>query len=522
MDANWSAGELVEAAAARRPAALGVADIHGTRLTWAELDGLANATARGLCDLGLRKGDRVLTVLSDRAEYVVLHAAIAKAGLVLVPGSWRFKARELAHIAADARPAAVVFEDEAAERVGEAVAASGATPALVEVGAGGSIAGASHWSELAAGRSTARIDLATPEDLLYIGYTSGTTGRPKGVMADHRGVRMAAFTAAQAYGLPFHGAAAMSASLSFFAAIVDHLWSNIAMTCGIAMVGPFDVERLVAVVEAEEATFTYLPTPTIADGTAALARSPAALRSLRAINIGGSLIPAGPLAELVAVAGDRVVQTYGLSEGLGTPLCAGRAQDWERAADGYATAGRPVSPARLALRDPDGRPVPHDGAAAGELMSLSPIAMRGYWEDAEATAEVLLPDGWLATGDVASIDRDGYVTIRGRAKETIISGGINVHPAEIEGALRESPLVADAAVVGAPDAQWGEAIVAFVVAAAGADAGALPEHVREFCRERLAHYKCPRRVHLVPDLPRNPNGKVVKRELAERAVALHG
>jgi acyl-CoA synthetase (AMP-forming)/AMP-acid ligase II len=390
-------------------------------------------------------------------------------------------------------------------------------PRLYEVGEL-TVAGAQRWSDVGRNDSESAIDEAAPEDLLYIGYTSGTTGQPKGAMIDHRTCRVALPTAALAYGLPLHGHLVMSASLSYVAAVIVHFWTHLFTGASISLLGPYDLQRQLELIERRRGTFTYFPTPVIREASAALAGAPRATESLRVVNIGASPIPEDAIRDLTAVIGGRAVATYGLTEGLGTPVCAARLDDWTRGPAGFRGAGRSVPPAVLALVDPStGEPVAHDGEAVGELAARTPVRMTGYWNAPELSKTVLRGD-WLFTGDLASIDPNGYVAIRGRAKEMIISGGINVYPAEVESVLELSGLVREVAIVGAPHEKWGETVVAFVVPRISPPPTGFEQQVIDYCRAQMAHYKCPTRVIAVDTLPRNANGKVLKREL----VALTG
>jgi acyl-CoA synthetase (AMP-forming)/AMP-acid ligase II len=407
----------------------------------------------------------------------------------------------------------VVFAADAAERVAGAVAGLDAPPLLIDV-RGGEGDGSVAWERLADGQSTEPLQQARGDDVMYVGYTSGTTGRPRGVVLDQAACWRAAHLGASNWNMVPYGATVLTGSLSFTAVLCSMVWSTIARGAALVLCTPFDVERAVWAVERYAGTFVYLPTPAIPEGTAAL-RSAPALDRLVTIATGASPIPPDTLGALVEVGGRRVLQAYGLTEASGIPLCIGRRDDWLAAPAGYATAGRVVGPTVFGLRDRAGEAVAHDGETVGEIAIASPTLMRGYWRDPEATAQTLR-DGWLHTTDLATIDGDGFVVIRGRSKDTIVSGGINVYPAEIEAVLAASPRIRESAVVGAPHERWGETVVAFVVAAGPEPDAGLADHVRDHCRAHLAHYKTPTRVEVLAELPRNPNGKVLKDALRGR------
>lgn len=499
-------GDLVESAAATMPAGLAIVDpLRERTLTWRELAAHSSVVAGWLRGQGLRKGDRVLLLLDEQAETIVSHVAIARAGLVAVPVSYRLKADEIERICATVDPAAIVFAEELSER---AVATfDHLSGAGVKVVVGGPSSGVTTWADVLVSDATPMVDDAQPDDLVVLGFTSGTTGQPKPIPLEQRAVREGARRGALAYGLPLYGTAIMTASMTFLAAITTHLWAHLWMRSTIVLVGRYDLKRQFELVEQYGGTFTYVPTPAIRDATELLRARPEAASSLHVINLGGSILPPDDVRDLVGVAGDCVVATYGLSEGTGAPLCRAGTREWAEA--GWQSAGRPVPPTVLEIVDAEGNALPMNGETVGELRARVDTTMRSADDGGPVAGD------WLLTGDLASIDENGYVTIRGRSRDVIISGGINVYPAEVERVLSAAPGLRECAVIGAPDARWGETVVAFIVAAEDAPDGELSVMVADYVKERLATYKCPTRYVVVPELPRNSNGKVVKSELAE-------
>jgi long-chain acyl-CoA synthetase len=233
------------------------------------------------------------------------------------------------------------------------------------------------------------------------------------------------------------------------------------------------------------------------------------LSSLDLVVYGGSPISVELLRAGLATLGCRFMQLYGLTESTG--LATILPPDEHEQGDRLRSVGRPADGVELRVVDPD-TGVDRPAGDVGEIWLRSAQIMAGYWRRAEETAEVLLTDGWLRTGDAAYVDADGYVFIHDRVKDMIVTGGENVYPAEVERALLAHPGVADVAVVGVPDDRWGETVKAVVVTLPDA---ASPEELIAFAREHLAHYKCPTSVDLVTALPRNASGKVLKRELRE-------
>lgn len=508
-------GHLVADNARRNPDGLAVADHGGVQLSWHQYDEQSNRVARWLLEAGIGPGDRILAIIDERIEYLVLHAAAMKAGFVLVPGSWRLTGAELAQLLDDSRARAVVSVDACNDAMTTALDLCDSSVAI-HVNIGESIAGTVDW-RIVSGEavSGSPFEYAAGDALAYLAYTSGTTGAPKGAMLTQAAVIAAARVAAQAFQLPFHGVNVMSGSLSFLSAVVAHFWSQVVTGSGTVLLGKYDADAHLAALVAHRATFTYAPTPVITPLTALLRDSPDVLGDLACINIGASPIPAAMKAEFVAVAGSRVCGVYGLTEAGGVPLLAGRISDWQKPDVGYDRVGRVTPPTTMILLDDDGREVPRDGTTTGEICVSAPMLMSGYWNNPTATQSTLI-GGWLRTGDLGSMTHDGYVRIEGRLKDLIVSGGMNVYPAEIERVIQADSRIEEAAVVPSAHDRWGETPVAFVKFADGVVIEHPGDYVAELCRQSLAGYKRPTRIIVVEEMPRNTNGKILKRELATR------
>jgi fatty-acyl-CoA synthase len=322
------------------------------------------------------------------------------------------------------------------------------------------------------------------------------------------------------YRLRPYGTNVMSGSLSFLSVVIAHFWSHVYMTSGVVLLGSYDLGHQVELIERFHGTFTYVPSPIIPDATRALANAPVALECLQSINVGASAIPAHVLSDFADVVGDRVVGVYGLTEAAGVPLFAGQVHEWRRPDVGFERVGAMVAPSVTRIVDREGREVPWDGTQVGEIIASTPAAMRGYWKNPEATAATLR-DGWLYTGDLGSLTPDGYLRIQGRVKDMLISGGINVYPAEIEAVVQADAAIAECAVVGTPDQRWGETPVAFVTLTGPGALADVQSHVTALCRAQLASYKCPSAVHVLDAFPRNANGKILKTELRAMLSAGH-
>jgi fatty-acyl-CoA synthase len=471
---------------------------EGAATTYDELDARSERLAAGLFAAGLQRGDRVATLTANRPEHVELLFACAKAGLTLVPLNWRLSAAELAYQLGDAQPTLALAEAERMELLGEA-APDGVRLHGIERAA---------LDALAPDIDAHALDAPVhDDDPLLIVYTSGTTGHPKGALLTHANCFWTNLALDRV--APIGHDDVVLALLPQFHVGGWNVQPLLAWWAGATVVleRDFDAGRALGLIE-REGVSTMMGVPTTYEliaGAPEFVR--ADLSSLRTAIVGGAPMPRRLLAAFAA-RGVTIAQGYGLTEAAPNVLClapedAARRQGW---------AGRPYPHVDVALRDPASGALLH-GAAIGELVVRGPSVFPGYWRNPDATARAFA-DGWLLTGDVAERDDEGCYAIRGRLKELYISGGENVYPAEVERTLLEHEAVAEAAVVGVPDARWGEAGVAFVVATAP---DALDRaQLAAFLDERLARFKRPRALHLVEELPRTALGKVRKELLRER------
>jgi fatty-acyl-CoA synthase len=564
-------GDVLGERARLAPRKVALVDVaSGRRFTYAELDERAARTGRALREgIGLAKGDRVAFLAHNRVEFLDVLFACAKTGIVMVPLSTRLTANELAGILADAEPKALIFGDGFEETVedllrrgiaGRGVALD-ATPARWErskeeeeeedlLRKGNAAAGAAGAPRVAAAPPRGRplpltfkeilsLDLTTsektegfgrpdPEDLLALLYTSGTTGKPKGVMIPHRMVGFNAVNTALSWQLREDDVSPLYTPLYHAGGIGAFLAPILAIGGTIVLHAGFDPAEILATIAKERAT-VVLGVPTIFRLLAEHAGFASAdFSSVRWFISGGAPLPMDVI-ERYQARGVAFKQGYGLTE-VGVNCFSMTVEDSVRKA---GSIGKPMmfTEARL-LRD-DGQ---HAGdGEVGELLLRGPHVCQGYFRNPAATAEALDAEGWFHTGDLAKRDADGFYTIAGRKKDMFISGGVNVYPAEIEGVLFQHPGVKDVAVVGVPDDKWGEVGIAFVVrrkekgkeedslngeektgegkeddSLKGRATGA---ELAAFVEGRLARYKVPREFVFVDSLPRTPYGKVVKSDL---------
>jgi len=478
-------------------------------LTYGELLRRGAVIAAGLRDrLGLRPGERAALVMSNSPAYVELLLGGWWAGLVMVPANARLHARELAYILAHSGARVCFVTDDLAPTIAPLEDEIGTLERVIVVG------GREHRA-LLSGDPAPMVE-AAPDDAAWLFYTSGTTGRPKGAMLSHRNLlAMTCAYLADVDGIAPGDAIVHAAPLSHGSGLYILPHAAKAACQVIPPSGGFDAAEIFALCRHWQGV-TMFGAPTMIKR---LAAHPDAARSdhpgLKTIVYGGGPMYLADLDRAHAVFGHRLAQIYGQGE---SPMCI-TALSKTRHADTrhprhrerLASVGTAQLVVEVMVADRDDRPLPP--GEPGEVLVRGDSVMRGYWRDPQASAETLR-GGWLHTGDVGVIDEDGFLTLRDRSKDLIISGGQNVYPREVEEVLLEHPAVGEVSVVGAPDHEWGERVVAFVVPRAGerVAAGDLDAH----CLARIARFKRPKDYRVVDELPKNNYGKVLKTELRAR------
>jgi acyl-CoA synthetase (AMP-forming)/AMP-acid ligase II len=516
-------GTLVQLGAARSPGRVAVMTPRGDTRTYAELDARTDRLANALLANGLGPGDRVAAWMEDCIEYVELYLAAAKAGLVVVPINARLLAAEAAYPLADSGARALFWTSGLDGCVAEL---EGLSPELLRVSLTPSEDTPSLIFEelLAKGRTGAPAP-PSPDATYIIGYTSGTTGRPKGAILTHASVLALARLNALSYRLPLFSVAALTGSMSFVATVPSHIISHLYVGGTLIVMGRWDVESLLATIETQRATFTYIPSPTIQEFTELAAGQRARWSSLESILHSGSRASPEKLRGLCEVIGGRFVEGLGMTENSGGLITATTREDivgTSEAHDVFASVGRAVAESAIEVIGADGAPVAHDGSSIGELAMRSPALMTGYWNLPEETARALR-DGWYMSGDLASIDAAGYLYIAERRTDLIVSGGMNVYPSEVEEHIATLGGVSECAVVGLPHERWGQTVVAAVVRDGSRTIAAAD--VIEHCRASLASYKKPTSVVFVDELPRTTSLKVKRtavREMLQRQLPTGG
>ncbi|MGD9701274.1 MAG: class I adenylate-forming enzyme family protein [Acidimicrobiia bacterium] len=482
-----------------------------TELSWAALDERANRLATHLLAQGLRKGDRVGVFGPNMGEWPEITYGLAKAGLVLVPVNARVAASEAEFMLDDAGATAAIVHHSLVESFGGVVAGF---DTVLQIG--GSDVGRDYEQALAGGRDVdpTPADLS-PDDLHFLLYTSGTTGRPKGVMNGHRSMIMQAYDTClvtesrendvMLATTPFYTAGGMIRTVS---------WMFMGQTL---IIHPrFDPDHVIHDIEHRRATFTtFIPTM-LQRLLKRLEEEPGHdMSSLRRISYGSA--PSGPdlARRATELLGCQLQQRYGLTEAGGQVTIL---QPWDH--DRMFTdkpwlvgsCGRETVHAEITIVDDDGNELP--AGEVGEIRIVCETTATGYWNRPEETAKTFRSDG-LYSGDMGRLDEEGYLYVVSRKTDMIISGGFNVYPAEIERVIGGHPNVELVAVIGVPDPEWGETTVATIVTRGDVSNEELEASLRELCRTDLAGYKQPRRFEFRTEMPLGPAGKILKRELKD-------
>ncbi|WP_027943784.1 FadD3 family acyl-CoA ligase [Amycolatopsis taiwanensis] len=501
------------------------------RLTFAQLAEKVRELARAFVAVGVRPGDRVALNAPNTHHWILAALGASYAGATLVPINTRFTGVETVDLLRRSRARALVvagtfldtdrlagIRDAAGSGPGEVVPGLPDLCAVLRVPLGVAdppVDGVLAWdevpsraAEVAPEVAEARADGVTGEGLCDILFTSGTTGRSKGVMSKHRQslgvatawVRCGEMRPGDRYLLvnPF------SHSFGYKAGILVCLLSGATMLPQAV----FNTDALIELVERERISVLSAAPTVFQTLLHAPERAGRPLPSLRLAVTGAATVPVALVERMGTELGfDTVLTAYGLSEAVVVTMC----RSGDDANTVAHTSGRATSELEVATVSAEGKFLP--AGEAGEILVRGPNVMVGYLDDPEATAAAIDADGWLHTGDVGVLDERGYLTITDRLKDMYVSGGFNVYPAEVEQALAYLDGVRDVAVIGVPDERLGEVGKAFVVRADGA--GLTEEAVVTFCKGRLANYKVPRSVEFIDELPRNSSGKVLKRQLGK-------
>lgn len=475
------------------------------RLTYGELDSRVERLASSLVAAGVGKGDVVCAYLPNCIEYVLVVLAVARAGAVFSPINPRFKAYEISELLKRARPRVVFTTRERAETIADAGRLANMERALLVVvdGSGSEPSGAWPIERLLA-QPPASLPVVEESDFFSLMFTSGTTGEPKGALATHRARMLWVLNAAIQYGLNeddvYLGTMPQvhSAGLTF---TLIHLYVGAT----VRILEDFDPAAFLEIVEGKKVTSSLTVPTMLTMILEALENAPRgyALGSLKRVLTCGSPLPLVTKRRVIEKISDQLYDYYGSTESNSMSVLKPR--DQLRKPN---SVGQPFTNVEIMIAGPDGKPLP--AGETGEIWCANPSLMTCYLGEPEETAAAFT-GRWFHTGDLGYLDDENYLYIVGRSKDMIISGGVNIYPAEIEHVLLQHPAILDCAVVGVPDARWGQAVKAFVNLRSGRHLD-LAE-VQEHCRKYLADYKKPRYLELVPEIPKNAGGKTVKAAL---------
>jgi acyl-CoA synthetase (AMP-forming)/AMP-acid ligase II len=481
--------------------------VHDTvAATFKQFASRAAAIAAGLRgQYGLQAGDRVAIAMSNRPEIYETLYGIWWAGLVAVPINAKLHPREFTYILNNSGTRLCFASPKIAESLRVVSADTPSMEVIVETGT-------TEYQTLASGPETALIH-RRPEDPAWLFYTSGTTGRPKGATLSHRNLLMATLSYYADVGdvqpgdTVLHGAPMSHGSGFCGLPFVAKGGNNVILKAD-----QFDPAEMWELVEKHQRV-SFFAAPTMVtrmmEGEVKGARN---LDNLNHIVYGGAPMYLADLEHAMDIAGPRFVQLFGQGESPMTISFVSQAihanPDFPRRAEILASVGFPRTDVEVRVVSEDGIDLPH--GEVGEVVVRGDVVMLGYWEDAENTAHALRDD-WLWTGDMGAMDADGFLTLKDRSKDMIISGGSNIYPREIEEILLQHPSVQEVSVVGAPHQDWGEEVVAFIVPAPGDTVS--EKELDALCLDNIARFKRPKRYRIVDSLPKNNYGKILKTEL---------
>lgn len=480
--------------------------------SWSQFALTAAGAAAGLREtFGLAVGDRVAIVMRNRPEYLEAMFAIWHAGLVAVPVNARLHREEIAYILDHSGTSLVITDDEHADDVEPLVDAVASVKAAV-------LAPSERWTRITAA-SPMPLVATLADDPAWLFYTSGTTGRPKGATLTNRNLLMASLSYfADIDQVMPHDSIMHAAPLSHGSGLYGMPHIARGAVSVIPASGGVDGEEIASLLNRWNG-MSFFAAPTMVKRLAGdSAMAAANLSNLKTIIYGGAPMYLADLQDALAVFGPKLDQIYGQGETPMTITALSKAdhadRDHPRWLERVSSVGLPRTDVEVLVVDEQDRPLPV--GEIGEVVVRGSVVMSGYWNQPDASAETLR-GGWLHTGDMGSFDEEGYLTLRDRSKDLIISGGMNIYPREVEEALLRHDGVRAVSVVGRPDPEWGESVVAFVVPADGA--APTTAELDQLCLDTIARYKRPKEYRFVDALPTNNYGKVLKRELRERLIA---
>jgi long-chain acyl-CoA synthetase len=488
-----------------------VLTFEGRETTYAALDRQTNHAANALIAAGVRPGECIAYFAKNSDHYFELLLAASKARAIMAPVGWRLAPAEAAYIIDHSEAKVLFVGPECIEQVQAALALCKTKPLLVALEPSAGLPAYEAWRDAASAADPALGE--RPEDTVLLLFTSGTTGRPKGVELTNGNLMRSRQNPAQLGWNEWR-----EGEVNFVAMPVAHIGGTGGGIMGVVsgvktiVTRDFNPVEVLEFIERERVAKMFM----VPAALQFIVRMPRAREidysNLRVVLYGAAPMPVALLRECIDVFGCEFCQQYGMTETTGTIVYLPPADHDPNGNRRMVSAGLPLPGVELKIVDGQGNALgPNE---VGEICTRSAANMKGYWRNSDATAATVADDGWLRTGDAGYLDEDGYLFIADRIKDMVITGGENVYPAEVENALHEHPAVGEAAVIGIPDDAWGEAVKAIVVLKPGASLN--EGELIAFIRSRIAHYKAPRSVDFrAAPLPRSPSGKILRRELRE-------
>ncbi len=504
-------GDVVRFQAQEQPGQVAFT-FEDAEMTYGELDLNSNRAANGLIAVGVKPGERIAYLGKNSHLYFEILAGVAKAGAVITPVNWRLAPPEVSYIVNDCRARVLFVGPEFTDFVRQIAPTLDHVETIIGAeAASGDIPDYRTWRDGFAATDPT-IPCAAGDDAVQL-YTSGTTGRPKGAIMTHGsilGQRTPEEEAAlEDWQRSEPGETSLLAMPCFHVSGTGYGISILRAGTRAVVVREYDPAQALGFIEHYGISKIFMVPAAIQIMLDHPRAAEVDFSRLKYIMYGASPIPIELMKRSIEVFGCGFVQMYGMTETSGT-IVALRPEDHDvGGSERMRSVGKPLPGVEIKVIDDAGNPVPV--RQVGEIATRSARNMRGYWNMPEATLATIDVDGWLRTGDAGYLDEDGSLYIHDRVTDMIISGGENVYPAEVEKAIYGHPAVADVAVVGVPDEKWGEAVKAFVVVKDGAVVQAAD--IIAHARQHIAGYKCPKSVDFIAALPRNPSGKILRREL---------
>jgi len=505
-------GNITAKWASLDPARPAVVDVpNDRRINYGELDERVRRLANGLTDgLGLARQARIAILSTNCIEFLEVYYACARAGFIAQPLNWRLGVPELVRILADGEPTVLVSGTEFREQR-DALRAQSDVSHWLEYGADSDGSYEALLAQASAAEPAASAEVGDNDPMLIL-YTGGTTGDSKGALHTHWSIYMGMLNQTVAERIVATDVYMLTGQM--FHIPIALAINYMAHGCPLVLIN-FDAKLALEVIQRERVS-AFLGITTMLNWMMAVDDfSSYDLSSLRNIQYGGGPMPATVVRAALEAFPCTLIQGYGQTEGM--TMCFLSQEDHFEAIGGnhperLNSCGREGFVTSVRVVDEGGESVPKDGNTTGEIVIQSDANMIGYWRRPELTAKTIR-DGWMWTGDIATWDEDGYVFIVDRAKDMIISGGENIFSTQVEAAIHQHEAVLEAAVIGVPDEEWGEAVKAVVVLKPGMSA--TEQEIIDCAREQLASYQKPRSVDFVDSLPKAPTGKILKRELRD-------